>query len=93
MKTEGRFVICIADDLPALEVRKIYRVLPDDKAEAINWIRVIDDSEEDYLYPAKDFVFVDLPHQERQLMSLRKPTTRKNATTSMPTAKRRKRSA
>jgi hypothetical protein len=36
MKTEDRFVICIADDLPALEARKIYRVLPDDKAEAIN---------------------------------------------------------
>ena len=92
-KTETRFAICIADDLPSLEARKIYRVLPDDKAEAINWIRVVDDSEEDYLYPARDFVFVDLPQQARHLMSARKPFIRKKATTSTSTTKRRKRSA
>ena len=91
-KTEIRFAICIADDLPSLEARKIYRVLPDDKAEAINWIRVVDDSEEDYLYPAKDFVFIDLPQQARHLMSTRKPFIRKKATTSTSTTKRRKRS-
>jgi hypothetical protein len=57
------FAICIDNtDYPAaLEVRKIYRVLPDDKAARREYLRVIDESGEDYLYPAAYFVLVDLP--------------------------------
>ncbi len=62
-KTEPQFVICIKNrDYPAsLELRKIYRVVPDDAAAAHKQVRVIDESGEDYLYPADYFVSIRLP--------------------------------
>src|SRR5437867_5385757 len=51
------FVVCIDsggnDDLQA---RRIYHTLPDQSAARSNFIRVIDDSGEDYLYPAELFL-------------------------------------
>jgi len=54
----SNFVICIENlDYPAsLEKRKIYEVLPDSEADKIKQIRVIDESGEDYLFPAEYFV-------------------------------------
>jgi hypothetical protein len=56
-------VICVRnDDYPAsLEVRKVYRSLPEPDAERRGLIRVIDESGEDYLYPADHFVTIELP--------------------------------
>jgi hypothetical protein len=58
-----KFVICLNNrDYPAsLELHKVYRVLPDADAEKDGDIRVIDESGEDYLYPADYFVTVNLP--------------------------------
>ena len=58
-----KFVICIANqDYPvSLEKRKIYEVVPDPEAEEIGHIRVIDESGEDYLYPATCFIDAHLP--------------------------------
>ena len=60
---EPRFAICIANTAypAALEVRKIYQVLPDADAAQHHYLRVIDESGEDYLYPAAYFVPIDLP--------------------------------
>jgi len=59
-----KFVVCVNNShYPAsLELHKIYRALPDDDAAADGDIRVIDESGEDYLYPADYFVAVTLPH-------------------------------
>jgi hypothetical protein len=56
------FVICIRNDnYPAsLEKRKLYVKLPDPEAEQRHYVRVIDESGEDYLYPAKYFAEVEL---------------------------------
>jgi hypothetical protein len=56
-----RFVICIDNtDYPvALERRKIYQVIPDDRAARHNLLRVIDESGEDYVYPNGYFIPVD----------------------------------
>jgi len=43
----------------SLELRKLYPVLPDSFADEHRMIRVIDESGEDYLYPAEFFVRVD----------------------------------
>ncbi len=58
-----RFAVCVANTwYPAsLELHKIYRVLPDEDAEVDGDLRVVDESGEDYLYPAERFVVVDLP--------------------------------
>lgn len=67
----SKFAVCIhADDGALLTPRRIYSVLPDESAESSNYIRVIDDEGEDYLYPAEYFVLVDLP-QEVELALLR----------------------
>jgi hypothetical protein len=56
------FVICIADEgYDDLEVWKVYRLLPDSKAAEVGCLRVIDESGEDYLYPANCFVQVTFP--------------------------------
>lgn len=58
---ELRFVICIDNtDYPAaLERRKIYQVILDDRAARHNLLRVIDESGEDYIYPKGYFIPVD----------------------------------
>ena len=62
-RAKNLFVICIKNrDYPAsLELRKIYRVVPDETATAHKQIRIIDESGEDYLYPADYFVSIRLP--------------------------------
>ena len=62
-ETSPEFVVCINnDDYPAsLELHKIYRVIPDEDAAADGDIRVIDESGEDYLYPASYFAAIKVP--------------------------------
>ena len=57
------FVVCIANDgyAASLERHKLYRMLPDADAAADGDIRVIDESGQDYLYPASWFVAIDVP--------------------------------
>ncbi len=66
---DSKFVICIDNsDYPAsLEKRKIYEVLPDKDAEKIEHIRVIDESGEDYLYPASCFIDANLTKETRDV--------------------------
>jgi hypothetical protein len=71
--TISQFAICINNsEYPAsLELHKIYRVLPDEDAATEGDIRVIDESGEDYLYPAGWFVLVELPEiVERSLLQV-----------------------
>ena len=60
---DSKFVVCIKnDDYPAsLEVRKLYARVPDLDAERHGQLRIIDESGEDYLYPADYFQAIDLP--------------------------------
>jgi len=55
-------VVCIRNDgyPESLELRKLYRVLPDPQAEKVDHIRVIDESGEDYVYPKVFFAGVTL---------------------------------
>lgn len=61
----NKFVVCINnEEYPAsLELHKIYRALPDADAEEDEDLRIIDESGEDYLYPAAWFVQVSLPYE------------------------------
>ena len=61
--TETRFAICIhnAEYAASLELRKVYQLVPDDDAAQHQLVRVIDESGEDYLYPATYFLPLDLP--------------------------------
>ncbi len=64
------FVVCINNDnYPAsLELYKIYRVIPDENAGAEGDIRIIDESGEDYLYPASYFASIRVPQVVEELL-------------------------
>lgn len=60
---ESPYVVCIDNSgYPAsLELRKIYQRLPDLRAEEDGFVRVVDESGEDYLYPSRFFVSIAVP--------------------------------
>ena len=63
------FAICITTDDPdLLTPRRIYKVVPDDRAAKSNYIRVIDNEGEDYLYPTDYFILVDFPAAVEQAL-------------------------
>ena len=67
-----RFAICIDNKgyEASLIPRKIYEVIPDERAEQDDFLRVIDESGEDYLYHVSRFVFIELPQEvERALVA------------------------
>ena len=68
---EPRFVVCVRNEgCEDLEPRKIYRVLPDVDAGRDGYVRVVDESGEDYLYPADYFLPIELSRDlEEALMS------------------------
>lgn len=68
---QPKFVICICSSgCDDLELGKVYQVQPDESAARDGYIRVVDDSGEDYLYPADFFVPIALPKKaERALLA------------------------
>jgi hypothetical protein len=66
-----RFVLCIENkDCEDLEKRKIYQMLPDEEAEKEGFIRVIDESGSDYLYPKSYFIIIPLPREAEKALQL-----------------------
>ncbi len=61
-KVQPKFVLCVrnvgCDDLG---LRKVYQVIPDPSAAIEGYVRVIDESGEDYLYPSENFVPIEIP--------------------------------
>ena len=82
---EKGFVICIenrgAEDL---EVRKVYRVLHDKDAAVTGYVRVVDESGEDYLYPADYFVFVELPQKAKRAWPFTRSPAKRRSSSSRP---------
>lgn len=65
-----RFAICVRNDgAEDLEIRKIYQILPDARAAKDKHIRIIDESGEDYLYPAEFFITLTLPREVERALS------------------------
>ena len=62
MAARKSFVVCVRNEgyLASLELRKIYETLADADAAKSGQIRVIDESGEDYLYPANYLARIDL---------------------------------
>ena len=58
-----QYVACVSNRgyKASLLIRRIYRTLPDAAAAKRSLIRVVDESGEDYLYPATMFVAIDVP--------------------------------
>ncbi len=69
-KLSNSYVLCIDNGgyPESLEVRKVYAVVPDDRADARQYVRVIDETGEDYLYPSKYFVPIQLPPKAAKIL-------------------------
>jgi hypothetical protein len=84
MKSKGkqgfRFAVCINNKgyEASLEVGKLYRVVPDEKAASHGYSRVIDESGEDYGYSANRFFPIEVPLALQK--ALRLPTADKLVT-------------
>lgn len=67
----ARYGVCVENrgNAASLEVRKIYRLLDDPAAEDRGLVRVVDESGEDYLYPARFFVPIELPREAARAFS------------------------
>ena len=59
----AKFLLCLSAGIysVSLEPRKLYRTITDSTAEAKGFVRVLDESGEDYLYPRGLFAAVELP--------------------------------
>ena len=78
-KRPVEFAICVANEgCDDLEVWKVYQVLSDPKATGVGCIRVIDESGEDYLYPADRFVMVEFPKNVRARLPRWQPSNGPN---------------
>jgi hypothetical protein len=66
---QPQFVLCVRkEDCQDLEIRKIYQALPDELALADGYLRVIDESGEDYLYPKHYFVLIELTEAAQEAL-------------------------
>ncbi len=79
------YAICVenrgAEDL---EIRKVYRVLHDKDATATGYMRVIDESGEDYLYPAHYFVSVALPQKAKRAWTASPSLAKRRSSSNKP---------
>jgi hypothetical protein len=89
-ETKKDYVICVrAEESADIEIRKVYEVLPDDSAEKRGYLRVVDESGEDYLYPKECFAAVHLP--EKTVQALTSPSPKRANTGMQPTAQKTRR--
>ena len=68
---KARFAICVDNsEYPvALDLHKLYRVIRDEDAKKDGDLRIIDESGEDYLFPADYFLLVDIPRRAAQSLN------------------------
>ncbi len=79
--TKHEYRLCISnEDADDLQIMKLYRVMPDARAAEDDYLRVVDDSGEDYLNPAEYFVRMTLPEKARQAVSSKRKAKRKRPT-------------
>jgi len=58
-----------SDDVDLLARRMVYQILPDESAAKSNYVRVINNEDEDYLYPAEYFMFLHLTREIERALS------------------------
>lgn len=71
-KWDTPYVICVRNRncRASLELRKLYRRLPDAAAGRHGLVRIVDESGEDYLYPGEYFIAIRLPQAAEKAIAL-----------------------
>jgi hypothetical protein len=69
-RPKKRYLLCVRNKgCEDLELRKLYEHLADPRAAEDGYVRVVDESGEDYLYPSDHFVAVDLPREAERALA------------------------
>jgi len=70
MTLRKRFAVCVDNKEyeASLIPRKIYEIISDEQAEQDDFVRIIDESGEDYLYHVSHFVFIELPEEVERVL-------------------------
>jgi len=70
-ESKRKFAVCLTNEgyEASLEPRKIYELAPAEPKDPEGWLRVVDESGEDYLYPATRFYPIDLPADLRHALA------------------------
>lgn len=72
MKKNGtvQFAVCLSNEgYPAsLEVGKLYRIIPDKEASKEGYLRIVDESGDDYAFASDRFYAVELPPTVRKTL-------------------------
>lgn len=85
------FVVCVRnDDYPVcLALHKIYAVIPAPRGEEDGFVRIVDESGEDYLFSMMYFHPVDVPDALREALHRNRPHDRKQRRSRARTRKAR----
>jgi hypothetical protein len=69
-ETKRLFALCIdnTDYEASLILHKVYNILPDEKAAQDDFLRIVDESGEDYLYHKSHFMLVEFPLEVEQVL-------------------------
>jgi hypothetical protein len=64
------YALCIDNEGTevSLEPLKLYQIVEPEPNDPTDWIRVIDESGEDYVYPAANFVLLTLPDDIEEIV-------------------------
>jgi hypothetical protein len=61
--------VCNEGNEVSLELLKLYRVVEPRANDPADWVRIVDESGEDYLYPAANFVPLTLPGDAEEIVA------------------------
>ena len=69
-RRKKQFLVCVRNKgCEDLELRKLYEQMPDRRGAGEDYVRVVDESGEDYLYPAAYFVAVELTGEAERALA------------------------
>ncbi|HEX7177256.1 MAG TPA: hypothetical protein VF240_18510 [Pyrinomonadaceae bacterium] len=69
-KRNAAYALCVNNEgyEASLELRKLYQILPPEPNDPEGWLRVVDESGEDYLYSGERFAPLTLPREIKQVV-------------------------
>ena len=70
-KNATPYALCVGNEgnEVSLELLKLYRIVEPEPNDPADWVRVIDESGGDYVYPAANFVLLTLPGDAEELVA------------------------
>lgn len=70
-RRKKQFLLCVRNGgFEDLELRKVYEQLPGPRGARVGFVRIVDESGEDYLYPTRNFIALELPKEAERVLRM-----------------------